>query len=316
MPRQRIEQRKGRRYQSNQNNSVVQSRNKTIIVPDGVFPSAEAVINKKVRKLSTTQKDSAKLSGPQGGEIQRQLIQQFDDIDCEFDQGVFVNEDLVQVSVDVGEDEQFPEDPDTTRDSDSEADLNEEIEQIVEIPFDQQSKAESEVILRNTVEDFESLRGVPAFEKFLQKTMAKERNLSQTATTAIPQKEVDGVRYSHKTREKSSFADNKQTGTNLLKSPSDTTIYALAFNQKMVSPSAALMNGANPIASALTKDSRVTASVQGVSNRDEEAVTSGNILNQDEITNHIINFIKGIRVETALTREALQDGNNSRRLDN
>ena len=206
----------------NKNNSKRSENNLDLdVVLENIFPPTKEILAKKVKKINIPRQATDR------GLVQKQLIEQFDQIDEEFDDG-FTGDDLVEVAVDAKDDEQYPENSDS--DSESEADLNESVEQIVDIPFDQwsqQSKPESEVILRNTVEDFESLRGVPAFETFIKKVVAQEIR-SENKTQIWRKDERRSQRPG-------------QSGMPQIKSLSDTTIYVPAFNHMIAK------DGTNPI---------------------------------------------------------------------
>ena len=285
--------------QSNQNNSTIETRVLQARIPDGIFPSAKEVAAKKVRNFKFVRTDDAGDSSPEQQDVQRHLIDQFDEIDEQFErQGTFVNKDLVQVSVDVGDDQQFPDVLDENKNSDSEADLDEQIEQIIEVPVDQQSNADSEVFVRNTVEDFESLRGVPAFEKFIKKVVAEERKGEWNPAQLPTGNRVASTKTRTTTPQKGSKQNDRiVTGISTVKSSSDTTIYALAFNQKLNSPTVGIVGNlaSNAQQNNQIRPLRVPENTENVG---DNTSIAGNLADGD-ITNQIINFIKGIRVETA-----------------
>ena len=282
---------KSRRLQSNQNNSIIEQRVLKTGIPDGIFHNAKEATAKAVTNFKFVRNHDGEQSNQTQQNVQRHLIEQFDEIDEQFNrQATFVNEDLVQVAVDAGDDEQFPDVLEENKDSDSEEDLDGEVEQIVEVPFDQQSKADSEVFVRNTVEDFESLRGVPAFEKFIKKVVAEERK-GQRSTAQLP----TGNRVKATTPQKGSRKnDGMLSGISTVKSPSDTTIYAPAFNQKLNSP---MVEFLNDLASNAQQINQSRPLIVPGKVGDNTSIVGSRA--DGDITNQIINFIKGIRVETA-----------------
>ena len=136
-------------------------------------------INVKMSRKLEPKETQVKASSTQGSAIdavQRSLIKQFDAVDQEFN---YTADDIVNIAVDADEENEF---------MDPEKHI--EYEEIITIPeemnlqqgessnvgigrIERQSNAGSEVVLRNTEEDFESLRGIPAFESFLQKIFGR-----------------------------------------------------------------------------------------------------------------------------------------------
>ena len=204
--------------------------------------------------------------------------------------------------------------------------------------IERQSNAGSEVVFRNTEEDFESLRGIPAFESFLQKFLVEDR-ANRQVIPATPK--VGGGDIEIQNKGTNMLQEKSDTGKLIsnnpaIKSPSDTTIYAPAFMQAGVAINNAATNlaqigGLHTLISGRTiravheQQTLITPSGEETVNTNAfnaNVVTSqvsqkdGNdmgISKDSNMINQIINFIEGIRVQAQ--GRPLNEGNRQNRTD-
>ena len=286
------------KLQQNKNNSKRSSD--LMSVPEGIFPSVEEV-NKKVIPHFTRE------------QVQKYLADQFDQIDREF---AYSGGQEIQVAVTANDENEFLDiDSDDDgfepiprliryREERGEGSQASELNQERRDSQEQGSTASTEVVFRNTVEDFEALRGVPAFESFLKKVREEEKKAEEAEC---------------RTKKNQPASKRQNTGNvvnNTIKSPSDTTIYTPAFardaiannqNQGLVFNSPTL--AANPQQRSIFSTNQAML-VNPVNTNTLDSIDSSTLDNvqvdanigltyqpNGDITNQIIKFIEGIRVQ-------------------
>ena len=207
------------------------------------------------------------------------LVEQFDQVDMEF------HGDNIRTHVDALEDSEFPSDGEITSDDESDQECSQphqedssdnEPTSDVEDLADQQNvlqdnspTADSGVVqLKRKLteeEELEYLKGMPAFTTYVKKVVAQELE-AERATN----KKQQPVRETPRTHQ------NKcpRKGRSMVKSPADTTLYAPALHR--------INNN-----SLLNKDSPI----RKIGQIDQTSQSK-----PDLVTNQIIHFIEGIRM--------------------
>ena len=236
--------------------------------------------------------------------------------------------DDVDVSVEtmVAEDGEFPDDDEVrSNDSSDEGDLE----------MDQGSGAsivDSEVTFKRRVEptitpSFQNLRGDPAFETFIKKCVAQEfkqaskkgqghGDAKSGRTSIIPQPRVKSVvqKPTAATGKNPNSMPNTPAGAGIvlnshaviMKSPSDTTLYAPALNRAVADPTRQLVN---KILSPTSRDVEVTGFLPQSNPTDMSRVQTEALLRDSNMDNsgnggqftvteeQIARFIEGVRIQ-------------------
>ena len=169
-------------------------------------------------------------------------------------------DDRIRVSVSANEDSEFPAPDDEMGNSDEEYDNNTgklisesndpdehgslETEEETEITFKNVDSHFVELQPRDGSANYDSLRGDPAFENYIKRMVAKElkdereRALKQTVAVTPRTPVNTGVPRVQKTQARHTFPGVSNThgnkGKSMVKSPSDTTLYAPALNKTAV----------------------------------------------------------------------------------
>ena len=156
-----------------------------------------------------------------------------------------------------------------------------------------------------TEEDSDKLRGNPAFERYILKvageSQADDENQSCRGSIAKISKVIKQNPRSKTDRSgKKDIPTGNVIGTNvnLVKSPSDTTIYAPALKQLRG-------NGKQRIEAIVDDVNNISKSVKANSELDREFV--------DKLTENIINFIEGIWMQGGGDKEHTTPHNNDSR---
>ena len=281
------------------------------MVPDGIFPSMREVKNKKDKNCSTI--GSSKNSKTPAEE----LSDQFDPVDQEMAMEVshFIPSDGIDLNVGTSDEEQFPKEEDLddqTSQTSPEADEDSDVEEMefelhmVDLPKDQEEEIRSvtgmEVQFSNKAEDFDMLKENPAFKKLCMKFAMEEWGTTPqkagAGNNSVPKGDSTKRRIS---TDPETGKGNKGKRKDVTKSPSDTTIYALAFNKPVGGIVPIPMEGL-----AITSEVSDVCDqpIQNESKTDEIRLESNysNIFPEQEsysqpsdIANQIIQFIEGIR---------------------
>ena len=258
--------------------------------------------------------------------VNKELLEQFDQVDCEFED-IDLNPDNVILGVDDGQDKEFNSEEENEIMSDAEqsedqtsdgeiSDNNSEGDDR-EVGSIQEEETNLGVVAfkqkANPSEQFEFLRGTPAFDDYIKKVVASEIR-AEMKCGQQPSNSRKKVKPKHNRKELAGDANGRQSpnrtgkkklgsrNNNLVKSPSETTIYSPAF-RKLCSQGMENLSKNSPIRQLMLDDEEnitqneleVDLTTQGQSepidneqNANEEKV--------NDITNQIVQFIKGIRM--------------------
>ena len=288
----KVARKSGKAKPENRNNSKVPDS--LVRVPDGILPPTQAIIDKVIPDFIGTQTRRRRVSSTVMAA--QALSDQLDEIDHEF-----AASDGVALTVDPDEDLDFPESGGNDQTSgDNSSESEDEGGSITPVQQQDGSEAISEVQFSNNLEDFESLRGNPAFETYLRRVAIRDFGAGVPADGPGEKCNGDCEGYAatpnqpqhqfNVTPKRSVVAGS--SGHKMIKSPSDTTIYAPAFAQPL-EKSPIIGGQAMQIVQSPNQIQAIGSDCQTLNQRTCDLNLIQNA-QDNNLVNHIIQFIEGI----------------------